>query len=181
MSASFAWHALVATCIAFAGHVQAQDEATAEPVRDELAGAYLAFERQPGAGATLDGEPLYFLSALKITGSDVTLHRQVMVCRDDHMQAVPFGGTYWYAGVTMAQGDITMATLGLTGCDDCGSAVTAEPEPTMLRMPLSFPDTHTARLGDVLYDRRMRADTRNCPVDAADSTDTDASPASRTE
>ena len=171
--------ALFALCAALASLASAQDgNTTPAPTPPELVDAYIAFERQPGAGATLDGEPLYFLSALKVSGSDVSLYRQVMVCRDARMQVVPYGGTYWYAGVSMAQGDITMATLGMTGCDDCGKAVTAEPEPTMLRLPLSFPDAHTAQLGDVRYDRRMPADTRDCPVD---TTDGDAPSASRTE
>lgn len=168
MSSHAAKHALLALCAALASAAHAQEDPAPAPAAPELADAYLAFERQPGAGATLDGEPLYFLSALKVSGSDVSLYRQVMVCRDQRMQVVPYGGTYWYAGVSMVQGDITMATLGMTGCDDCGSAVTAEPEPTMLRLPLSFPDAHTARLGDVLYDRRMRADTPDCPVEAAE-------------
>ena len=171
--------ALFALCAALVSLANAQDgNTTPAPTPPELVDAYIAFERQPGAGATLDGEPLYFLSALKVSGSDVSLYRQVMVCRDARMQVVPYGGTYWYAGVSMAQGDITMATLGMTGCDDCGKAVTAEPEPTMLRLPLSFPDAHTAQLGDVRYDRRMPADTRDCPVD---TTDGDAPSASRTE
>ena len=170
---------LFALCAALASLAHAQDDSTTPaPTPPELVDAYIAFERQPGAGATLDGEPLYFLSALKVSGSDVSLYRQVMVCRDGGMQVVPYGGTYWYAGVSMAQGDTTMATLGMTGCDDCGKAVTAEPEPTILRLPLSFPDAHTAQLGDVRYDRRMPADTRDCP---ADTTDDDAPSASRTE
>ena len=160
--------ALFAMCAVLIGAAHAQDDTTPAPAPPELVDAYIAFERQPGAGATLDGEPLYFLGALKVSGSDVSLYRQVMVCRDARMQVVPYGGTYWYAGVSMAQGDVTMATLGMTGCDDCGKAVTAEPEPTMLRMPLSFPDAHTARLGDVLYDRRMRTDTRDCPVETTE-------------
>lgn len=180
--------ALFAMCVALTGAALAQDDTTPAPAPPELVDAYIAFERQPGAGATLDGEPLYFLSALKVAGSDVTLYRQVMVCRDARMQVVPHGGTYWYAGVSMVQGELTMATLGLTGCDDCGSAVTAEPEPTMLRMPLSFPDAHTARLGEVLYDRRMSADASDCPVETPDVdtdadtvADADATSASRTE
>lgn len=168
MRSSAAKHALLALCAALASAAHAQEDTAPAPAAPELVDAWLAFERQPGAGATLDGEPLYFLSALKVSGSDVSLYRQVMVCRDQRMQVVPYGGTYWYSGVSMAQGDITMVTLGMTGCDDCGSAVTAEPEPTMLRLPLSFPDAHTARLGDVLYDRRMRADTPDCPVEAAE-------------
>jgi hypothetical protein len=160
--------ALFAMCAVLTGAAHAQDDTTPAPTPPELVDAYIAFERQPGTGATLDGEPLYFLSALKMSGSDVSLYRQVMVCRDARMQVVPYGGTYWYAGVSMAQGDVVMATLGMTGCDDCGKAVTAEPEPTMLRMPLSFPDAHTARLGDVLYDKRMRADTRDCPAEATE-------------
>ena len=159
---------LLALCAIASCAAHAQEATAPEPTPPELVDAWLAFERQPGAGATLDGEPLYFLGALKVSGSDVSLYRQVMVCRDARMQVVPHGGTYWYAGESLAQGDIVMATLGLTGCDDCGRAVTAEPEPTMLRMPLSFPDAHTARLGDVLYDRRMSADTRDCPVEAAE-------------
>lgn len=168
MRSSAAKHALLVLCAALASAAHAQEDPAPAPTPPELVDAYIAFERQPGAGATLDGEPLYFLGALKVSGSELSLYRQVMVCRDARMQVVPYGGTYWYAGVSMAQGDTTMATLGMTGCDDCGRAVTAEPEPTMLRQPLSFPDADTAQLGDVLYDKRMRADTRDCPAEATE-------------
>jgi hypothetical protein len=160
--------ALFAMCAVSTSIAYAQDDTTPAATPPELVDAYIAFERQPGTGATLDGEPLYFLGALKVSGSDVSLYRQLMVCRDERMQVVAYGGTYWYSGVSMAQGDATIATLGMTGCDDCGRAVTAEPEPTMLRLPLAFPDAHTARLGDVLYDKRVRADTRDCPAEATE-------------
>ncbi len=162
-------------CIAQA-HAQAQAQETstpsegdASPPMQELVDAYIGIERQAGAGSTLDGEPLYFIGAVRIEGERITLYRELRVCRDATLQAPPLAGQYWYAGNIDTQSTPWQARLRMTGCDHCGRAETAEPEPAVLDLPLSPPHDGELQLGDTTYSRRMRFDRSDCPDEAAEA------------
>lgn len=165
-------------CVAQA-HAQAQEtsapsEGDASPPMLELVDAYIGIERQAGAGSTLDGEPLYFIGAVRIEGERITLYRELRVCRDATLQAPPLAGQYWYAGRIDTQAAPWQAQLRMTGCDHCGRAETAEPEPAVLDLRLSPPRDGELQLGDTTYSRRMRFDRSDCPDEAAEAARSDA-------
>lgn len=159
--------AIAAALLSFARIAQAQ-EADAAPM-PELVDAYIGIERQAGAGRTLDGEPLYFIGAVRIEGERITLYRELRVCRDATLQAPTYAGQYWYAGRIDSQAAPWKALLRMTGCDHCGRAETAEPEPAALDLDLSPPRDGALQLGETRYDRRMRFDRTDCPDEAADA------------
>lgn len=159
-------------CIACSAQVQAQ--AGEAPPMPELVDAYVGIERQPGAGSTLDGEPLYFIGAVRIEGERITLYRELRVCRDATLQTVPLSGQYWYAGSIDTRATPWKTVLRMTGCDHCGRAETAEPEPAVLDLDLSPPRDGELQLGETRYSRRMRFDRTDCPDEATDAARSDA-------
>jgi len=159
--------AVAAALLSFACIAQAQ-EGDAAPM-SELRDAYIGIERQPGAGSTLDGEPLYFIGAVRIEGERITLYRELRVCRDATLQAPTYAGRYWYAGRIDMQVTPWKAMLRMTGCDHCGRAETAEPEPAALDLDLSPPQDGELQLGETRYSRRMRFNRTDCPDEAVDA------------
>lgn len=167
--------AIAAGLLSLAGVVQAQaQESDATSPRPELLDAYIGIERQPGAGRTLDGEPLYFIGAVRIEGERITLYRELRVCRDATLQAPVYAGQYWYAGRIDTQVTPWKAMLRMTGCDHCGRAETAEPEPAVLDLNLSPPREGELQLGETRYSRDMRFDRTDCPDEAADAARSDS-------
>jgi hypothetical protein len=166
--------AVAAALLSFASFAQAQaDDA---PPMPELVDAYIGIERQAGAGSTLDGEPLYFIGAVKLEGERITLYRELRVCRDATLQTPTYAGQYWYAGRIDTQVTPWKAMLRMTGCDHCGRAETAEPEPAALDLDLSPPREGELQLGETRYSRRMRFDRTDCPDEATDAARSDTAP-----
>lgn len=163
--------AVAAALLSFASFAQAQ--AGDAPPMLELVDAYIGIERQAGAGSTLDGEPLYFIGAVKLEGERITLYRELRVCRDATLQTPTYAGQYWYAGRIDTQVTPWKAMLRMTGCDHCGRAETAEPEPAALDLDLSPPREGDLQLGGTRYSRRMRFDRTDCPDEAADAAPSD--------
>lgn len=164
------------TCVSYARAQETSppSEGDASSPMPELVDAYIGIERQAGAGSTLDGEPLYFIGAVRIEGERITLYRELRVCREATLQAPTYAGQYWYAGRIDMQVTPWKALLRMTGCDHCGRAETAEPEPAVLEMDLSPPRDGELQLGETRYSRRMRFDRTDCPDEPVDAARSDA-------
>ncbi len=146
-----------------AGTSRAQVPPPPPPELPWLKDALIGFEPGPFEPAETPGETWYHQNALQINGSELSLYKAPVFCRDGKLHwSSSDGGFLWYKGTISGQ----TATLTFVDCDYC--AIPKDKSSSFFRrtLPISFPSPDTVKLGDVLYSKGISPHADTCPADA---------------
>ena len=122
--------------------------------------AYIGFERIAEMGPVEDDEQWYWQNALQVDGTQIKLHRQLVVCTKGKLWSVEGDGREEFFEGSFEGIRQRTVSLRYLKCEGC---LWPEKRPVQL-LELHELDPDTIRMGDVVYSRKLEPYPAQCPV-----------------